>query len=882
MQQETPTTPTSARISRRRKISPFWLLPFIALLIAGWLVWTNYEERGTTITIDFASADGIVPGRTPVRYQGVEVGLVQGISMTDDLRTIKIKASIKSDMKDALREDTQFWLVTPKASLAGVSGLDALVGGNYIGMVPGKGKPRDNFVALDTQPKYRVNAGEMLVHLHTSDLGSLNSGSLVYFRKIPVGRVYDYSINPANQGVTIDVLIERRFTNLVKKDSRFWNVSGVKADVSLSGAKVQLESLAALVNGAIAFDSPATSPQAKNDDNFQLYPDLAHSQRGMIITLDLPDGKNLKANSTPLMYQGLEVGTLTGLTLQPQGKVTGELTIDPSVTGLMRSGSRIEMRSPKVSLTDTSLSSLLTGNTLELIPGEGPPQDHYTVLKSNESLLQQPATLALTLTAPESYGINAGQPVMLHGMRVGQVVRRQLEEKGVSFTIAISPDYRQLVHGDSKFIINSRLDVKFGIDGMEVIGASAGEWVDGGIRLEPGSKGSIQRTYPLYANAEKAAEGIITDRLPTTLTLTLTLTANSLPDIQAGSVVLYRKFQVGEIVEVIPQANKFDVQVYIKPQYRNLLTSNSVFWSEGGARVQLNGSGLTVQASPLNRTLKGAISFDNLTGAGSGLTSKDKRILYDSETAARAVGSQITLSTFDASKLSPGMPVRYLGITIGQLESLAFSPDKKQVIAKAVLYPEYVEDFARLGSRFSVVSPQISASGVNHLDTLLQPYINVDPGKGRGQRRFELQESTITDARYLDGLNVVMDAPEGGSLSVGTPVLFRGIEVGTITGTSLGSMADRVQITLRISKKYQHLVRNNSIFWLASGYDLKFGLTGGVVKTGTFQQFIQGGIAFATPPTIPLAPQATSGKHFLLEDEEPKDWRKWGTALPAN
>jgi len=130
MQQETPTTPTNARITSRRKISPFWLLPLIALLIAGWLIWSNYQERGTTVTIDFASADGIVPGRTPVRYQGVEVGLVQGISMTDDLRTIKIKASIKSDMKDALRDQTQFWLVTPKASLAGVSGLDALVGGN--------------------------------------------------------------------------------------------------------------------------------------------------------------------------------------------------------------------------------------------------------------------------------------------------------------------------------------------------------------------------------------------------------------------------------------------------------------------------------------------------------------------------------------------------------------------------------------------------------------------------------------------------------------------------------------------------------------------------------------------------------------------------------
>ncbi|RWR03819.1 hypothetical protein ED28_02190 [[Pantoea] beijingensis] len=876
MQQETPTTPTKARVRNKRRISPFWLLPFIALLIAGWLLWTNYQERGTTITIDFVSADGIVPGRTPIRYQGVEVGLVQGISMTDDLRTIKIKASIKSDMKDALRDNTQFWLVTPKASLAGVSGLDALVGGNYIGMMPGQGQPRENFVALDTQPKYRVNTGEMLIHLHTADLGSLNTGSVVYYRKIPVGRVYDYSINAGNQGVTVDILIERRFTNLVKKESRFWNVSGVKADVGLGGAKVQLESLAALVNGAVAFDSPDGSEQAKSDQNYELYPDLAHSQRGVSITLDLPDGKNLKANSTPLMYQGLEVGTLTALTLQPGGKVKGEMTVDPSVVGLMRTGTRIEMRSPKISLKDTSLSSLLTGNTLELVPGEGEHQSHFTVLASSESMLQQPDVLTVRLTAPESYGIDADQPIMLHGMKIGQVIKRQLDEKGVSFEVAIAPEYRRLVHGDSKFIMNSRLDVKFGLDGMQVLGASASEWVEGGIRLEPGAKGERKESYPLYADAEKAREGIISDRPPTTLMLT----ANSLPDIQAGSVVLYRKFQVGEIVDVTPKANAFDVSVHIKPEYRKLLTPNSVFWAEGGARVQLNGSGLTVQASPLNRALKGAISFDNMSGASAGLNDDQKRVLYASETAARAVGSQISLQTFDASKLAAGMPIRYLGINIGQVESLALNPDKNQVIAKAVLYPEYVDDFARWGSRFSVVSPEISATGVNHLETLLQPYINVDPGKGRAARSFELQESTITDARYLDGLSVVVDTPEGGSLSIGTPVLFRGIEVGTVTGTSLGSMADRVQVTLRISKKYQHLVRNNSVFWLASGYNLDFGLIGGVVKTGTLQQFIRGGIQFATPPTVPLAPQATSNKHFLLQDEEPKEWRKWGTAIP--
>ncbi len=392
------------------------------------------------------------------------------------------------------------------------------------------------------------------------------------------------------------MLIERRFTNLVKKGSRFWNVSGVEADLSLSGAKVQLESLAALVNGAIAFDSPADGQQAKGDQSYALYPDLAHSQRGVNILLDLPSGNNLSENRTPLMYQGLQVGTLTKMTLNPGGSVTGEMTVDPSVVDLLRGETRIEMRSPSISLNDANLSTLLTGNTLELIPGEGEPQQRFNVLDSSETLLQKPGVVTVTLNAPESYGIEAGQPLVLHGVKVGQVLSRTLTASGVVFSVAIDPQYRDLVHGDSKFVVNSRVDVKVGLDGVEFLGASASEWVNGGIRIFPGEKGGTGRAnYPLYANLEKAIENSLSD-LPTT---TLTLSAETLPDVQAGSVVLYRKFEVGEVITVRPRADAFDIELYINPEYRKLLTRKSVFWAEGGAKVQLNGNGLTVQASPL-------------------------------------------------------------------------------------------------------------------------------------------------------------------------------------------------------------------------------------------------------------------------------------------
>ncbi|BAN96268.1 mammalian cell entry related domain-containing protein [Plautia stali symbiont] len=142
----------------------------------------------------------------------------------------------------------------------------------------------------------------------------------------------------------------------------------------------------------------------------------------MLISLDLPNGDNLKADSTPLMYQGLEVGTLTKLTLLPGGKVSGELTIDPSVTGLMRSGTRIEMRAPKLSLHQPEQPEQPADRQYAGTgPGrrEGEPQDHFSVLPASETLLQKPDVLTVQLSAPETYGIDAGQPVMLYGVKIG-------------------------------------------------------------------------------------------------------------------------------------------------------------------------------------------------------------------------------------------------------------------------------------------------------------------------------------------------------------------------------------------------------------------------------------------------------------------------------
>jgi paraquat-inducible protein B len=127
------------------------------------------------------------------------------------------------------------------------------------------------------------------------------------------------------------------------------------------------------------------------------------------------------------------------------------------------------------------------------------------------------------------------------------------------------------------------------------------------------------------------------------------------------------------------------------------------------------------------------------------------------------------------------MPIRYLGIDIGQIQSLNLITAKTKCRRKPCS-TRNTSDLRPRRDAFLGDHPQISAAGVEHLDTIFQPYINVEPGRGTPRRDFEIQETTISDSRYIDGLSIVVEVPEAGSLGIGTPVLFRGLEVGTVTG----------------------------------------------------------------------------------------------------
>ena len=879
----------SAKIRQPRRISPFWLLPIAAFAIGCLLFFQILQERGHMITIRFNEGDGITAGKTAIRYQGLQIGMVKKVYFVDNLKSVEVEAEINPEARSVLKEGTQFWVVKPTASLAGVSGLDTLVSGNYITLKPSddpNAKSEDEFIAQDEPPVAIATDGALLIKLVSDDLGSLTTGSQVYFRKAPVGQVADYRFSTDRKKVEIDILINKKDVSLVKKNSRFWNISGVNVKAGISGVDLSMDSLASVVMGGVAFDSPDNDEPAEQGQSYALYPDYKSAKRGVNIQILVPMDEGLKLQETGIFHKNVQVGVLTDLDipvendsifeqLQPEqkkGMLKGVLLVDPNYVHLFKTDTKILLREPKFSLNKEQISKigeLFRGDYFDVLSGSGEAKTQFTVEKEEDFLLHLPNMLALTFQASESYGVDEGQGIYYNDVQIGEILKRKLTLNNVEFQGVIYPPYRHLVGQNSKFVAISNLDVNIGLDGLRIKAGSPSDWVKGGVRLiSDKPTGEAKNEYPLYKDTDHAELGVASSEKRATLTLS----AKELAGISQGSVVLYRDFQVGEVLKVSPTQKQFEVDLFIEPAYRHLISDKNRYWVEPAVSADVSLKGVNIQAAPIMRTLKGAISFDNQEGSGS-------KALFASKDKALSGNTYLTLIAKDASKLSEGMDIKYMGLTVGKVEKLELQNVKKQIKATAYIEGQYYPLLAKVGSKFNVISPEISTSGVKNIDAALQNYISVEAGSGKAETQFTLEDTDTLKTTYDSGFPVIVETSDAQGIQVEAPVLYRGMQVGIVKKMSLSELGDRVFIHLAIENKYQHLVRNNTEFWAASGYTMDISLQGVSMNSGTMSQLLNGGIAFSTPSSRVVQPQAKPNRHFLLQRKIPQEAPEWDQGI---
>ncbi|GLQ06592.1 PqiB family protein [Sneathiella chinensis] len=302
-----------------------WLVPVIAILVAGWLIFQNISEKGPEIRIFLPSAKGMEAGKTPLKYRDVVIGVLDRIEFPDDDNGVNLIVEINSSAEKYLTDTARFWVVAPAIGFEGVSGLETLLSGAYLEIDPGTGgKEKRDFVGLETPPVITSRTAGTEFTLLTPRLGTVKRGTPILYRGLVVGKILGYSLSGDKQAVELYAFVEKPFDALVHEATLFWNAGGVSVTLSPAGLEVGAESLQALIAGAVEFETPpflTDTFRASENHQFQLHSNRSAMENARftervsyILYFDgSVSGLSVGAD---VEFKGMKVGTVKDIKLQ--------------------------------------------------------------------------------------------------------------------------------------------------------------------------------------------------------------------------------------------------------------------------------------------------------------------------------------------------------------------------------------------------------------------------------------------------------------------------------------------------------------------------------------------------------------------------------------
>ena len=320
--------PKKSRKSKLSLLTSIWIVPVMALLISLWFAYQYFSQLGPEIEIRFKENSGLQANQSYVKYRDVPVGVVKEIRLDRSGEGVIVTVRMNKEAEPFLNEKTKFWIVKPEVGAGGVSGLDTLLSGTYIQMYAKKdpdAKIKKHYTGLDKPYIDRDDDSGYRYHLRAPDSRNLHAGSPVYYRKIRVGEIEELHLSKDGTYVEFQVFIKHPYTNYISKETKFWLMSNISFTFNHSGFNLDLAPMSHILNGGIAFDTPARIVHEKEQGIshiFFLYKDrLAmqkktiglgkHHQHHYYLLVDEPIAK-LDVGA-PVEFFGFQVGSVVAM-----------------------------------------------------------------------------------------------------------------------------------------------------------------------------------------------------------------------------------------------------------------------------------------------------------------------------------------------------------------------------------------------------------------------------------------------------------------------------------------------------------------------------------------------------------------------------------------
>ncbi|MFN7840704.1 MAG: MlaD family protein [Pirellula sp.] len=255
------------------KKSAWWIVALLSIGASLGTFFYAYKTSGTEIVIEFVEGYGIKP-EDRLRHHGIDIGAVSKVELSRDLSRVLVSVRLNANANEIAREGSQFWIVRPALSFENVSGLDTILGAKYLSVRPGSSDSRHStrFVGLETAPISTAKDGALEITLDSSTRGGLSNGAPILFRGYRIGNIIQVGLASDARSVRARCAIDPEYRDLVRPNSRFWNRSGWKLNIGITGVKIDADSMAQILTGGIEMATPQSDEAAVNTGHsFVLY-----------------------------------------------------------------------------------------------------------------------------------------------------------------------------------------------------------------------------------------------------------------------------------------------------------------------------------------------------------------------------------------------------------------------------------------------------------------------------------------------------------------------------------------------------------------------------------------------------------------------------------
>ncbi|KZN39089.1 mammalian cell entry protein [Pseudoalteromonas luteoviolacea CPMOR-2] len=308
-----------AYIESKPKFSVIWIVPIIAIIITGWMLYQHQANKGHIIFLKMETADGIIAGKTEVKVRSVQVGLVESLRLQIEQNAVIATIRINKHYDSLLTEDAKFWTVKPRVDETGISGLNTLLSGVYIELLPGESESSASLFTMQNQPALiSPDVQGVRYSLTAANAEVLDVGTGIFFRNYKIGQVESASFNEKTLEMDYGIFVNSPYDELISKNVIFWVNSGVEVDLSTEGIRVSTGSLSKLIKGGISVDYPPGTDAdaiAPESSQYKLHKNFAVALERRFDLFDLyliefeQSIKGLRPGA-PVEYRGMRIGTV--------------------------------------------------------------------------------------------------------------------------------------------------------------------------------------------------------------------------------------------------------------------------------------------------------------------------------------------------------------------------------------------------------------------------------------------------------------------------------------------------------------------------------------------------------------------------------------------